>query len=146
MAAGLWLASDAASAARYHYFRPHSGSLRHPESPPIPHAVSWPLEIEGSQYTPVTFADIAGWNDDDQLPAFAAFRTSCIPIAAQQGPPVDANSANTKALGTSLRDPCRAAKLATISDSAAARAFFERNFQPLRISRLGESDGFVTGD
>jgi membrane-bound lytic murein transglycosylase A len=48
-------------------------------------------------------------------------------------------------LGISLRDPCRAAKAADISDGARARAFFEEHFLPLRISRLGEGEGFVTG-
>ena len=32
-----------------------------------------------------------------------------------------------------------------ISDGARAEAFFEEHFLPLRISRLGEGDGFVTG-
>jgi membrane-bound lytic murein transglycosylase A len=48
-------------------------------------------------------------------------------------------------LGISLRDPCRAAKASNISDGARARAFFEEHFLPLRISRLGEDEGFVTG-
>ena len=100
----------------------------------------WPIEIEGSQYAPVAFADIAGWNEDDHLQAFSAFRASCKPIAAQRQPPADA-----KALGPSLRDPCRAAKAADISDGAKARTFFEANFLPLRIARLGEGEGFVTG-
>ena len=32
-----------------------------------------------------------------------------------------------------------------ITDGARARAFFEEHFLPLRISRLGEDEGFVTG-
>ena len=100
----------------------------------------WPIEISGSQYTPVAWADIAGWNEDDQLGAYKAFRLSCKPISAQQAPPAD-----PKALGISLRDPCRAAKAADISDGARAKAFFEQHFLPLRISRLGEDEGFVTG-
>ncbi len=44
-----------------------------------------------------------------------------------------------------MRDPCRAAKATEISDGARARAFFEAHFLPLRISRLGEDAGFVTG-
>jgi membrane-bound lytic murein transglycosylase A len=48
-------------------------------------------------------------------------------------------------LGISLRDPCRAAKASGISDGVKARAFFEEHFLPLRISRLGEGEGFVTG-
>ncbi|MDB5566652.1 MAG: MltA, partial [Tardiphaga sp.] len=100
----------------------------------------WPLEIAGGQYAPVAWADIAGWSEDDHLQAFKAFRASCNPISAQRKPPTD-----SKALGISLRDPCRAAKASEISDGARARAFFEANFLPMRISRLGEPEGFVTG-
>ena len=88
----------------------------------------------------MAWADIAGWSEDDHLQAYKAFRVSCKPIAAQRGPSTD-----PKALGTSLRDPCRAARAADISDGARARAFFEEHFLPLRISRLGEDEGFVTG-
>src|SRR3954451_5379084 len=31
---------------------------------------AWPLEIPGGQYEPIGWADISGWNDDDQLQAF----------------------------------------------------------------------------
>ena len=99
-----------------------------------------PLEITNTQYSPVAWADVTGWNDDDQLAAYKAFRISCQPIAAQSGPASD-----SKALGTSLRDPCRIAKGLELSDRAKARAFFEDNFSPVRISRLGEPEGFVTG-
>jgi membrane-bound lytic murein transglycosylase A len=116
--------------------RPHLAPAR---PVPYPH-LAWPLEISGSQYAPVAWADVAGWNDDDHLQAYKAFRASCRPINAARNPPAD-----PKALGISLRDPCRAAKSANISDGAKARAFFEQHFLPLRISRLGEDDGFVTG-
>jgi membrane-bound lytic murein transglycosylase A len=88
----------------------------------------------------VAWADIAGWSEDDHLLAYKTFRASCKPISAQQALPAD-----PKALGTSLRDPCRAARAVDLSDGAKAKAFFERHFVPLRISRLGEGDGFVTG-
>jgi membrane-bound lytic murein transglycosylase A len=100
----------------------------------------WPFEITGSQYAPVPWAEIAGWADDDHLQAFQAFRASCRPISAQRIPPLD-----SRALGSSLRDPCVAAKAAAIPDAAKAKTFFEDNFLPLRISRLGEPEGFVTG-
>ena len=102
--------------------------------------MAWPLEISGGQYAPVTWADIAGWSQDDHLEAYKAFRASCKPISAQHNLPAD-----PKALGISLRDPCRAARALDISDGARARAFFEAHFLPLRISRLGEGEGFVTG-
>jgi membrane-bound lytic murein transglycosylase A len=99
-----------------------------------------PLEIANSQYEPVKWTDIPGWAEDDQLSAFAAFLASCKPIIAQTDPPKE-----PKALGTSLREPCRAARAARVRDTAQARAFFERHFSPLRISRLGDPEGFVTG-
>jgi membrane-bound lytic murein transglycosylase A len=102
--------------------------------------IEWPLEFPGSQYTPLNWREVAGWADDDPLPAFKTFRASCKPIAAQTAPLADA-----KALGGSLRDPCLAARAEDISDSAKARAFFERQFVPLLISRVGEDAGFVTG-
>ncbi len=88
----------------------------------------------------MAWADIPGWSEDDHLAAYKAFRTSCKPIAAQDTPPSD-----LKALGVSLRDPCRAARAKDIADAAKAKAFFEARFVPLKISRLGEDDGFVTG-
>src|SRR5712672_4490211 len=129
-------ARTAHTARSIHGARPHP-----PEARRIPYPrLAWPLEVSGSQYVPVAWADIAGWSEDDHLQAYKAFRVSCRPIAAQRNLPAD-----HKALGISLRDPCRAAKALDISDGVKARAFFEEHFLPLRISRLGEDDGFVTG-
>jgi len=102
--------------------------------------VVWPLEFPGAQYAPLKWSEVAGWAEDDPLPAFKTFRASCKPIAAQKGP-----LAESKAIGTSLRDPCIAARADDISDNAKAREFFERSFTPLLISRIGEDAGFVTG-
>src|SRR5437868_3221499 len=99
-----------------------------------------PLQISGGQYAPLAWANVEGWNQDDHLQAYKAFRLSCKPISAEQQPPAD-----PKALGVSLRVPCRAAKAARIWDDAKARSFFEEHFLPLRISRVGEDEGFVTG-
>jgi membrane-bound lytic murein transglycosylase A len=103
-------------------------------------ALELPVEIPGSQYVPIGWRDVTGWSDDDHLAAYRTFRTSCQPIVAQNGPPSE-----SKALGTSLRDPCRIARSFELSDGVKAKAFFEENFLPLRISRLGEGEGFVTG-
>jgi membrane-bound lytic murein transglycosylase A len=131
IAVALSLASIAAHPA--HSVRPTRPHL------PYPH-LDWPFQISGSQYAPVAWADIAGWSEDDHLQAYKAFRASCKPISAQRKPPAD-----PKALGISLRDPCRAAQAADITDGTKAKAFFEEHFLPLRISRLGEDAGFVTG-
>jgi membrane-bound lytic murein transglycosylase A len=140
IAVTLSTATLAAHAARgshiWHSARPHL-----PTSRPVPYPrLVWPLEVSGSQYAPVAWADIAGWREDDHLQAYKAFRVSCKPIAAQRNLPAD-----PKALGISLRDPCRAAKALDLSNGARARAFFEEHFLPLRIARLGEDQGFVTG-
>lgn len=100
-----------------------------------------PFEIPETQYSPLPWDQMAGWKDDDHRKAFEAFRVSCRPIAAQTGP-----LPGLKALGMSLREPCVAARaMSEKPDSGTARAFFETHFQPYRISRLGEADGFVTG-
>ncbi len=132
------LCSTAALAARYksRHAQPHR---EHTRALPYP-ALDLPLQLNGSQYEPLNWAGIPGWSDDDHLAAYKAFRASCRPIAAQQGAPADA-----KALGGSLRDPCRIAKGLELPDSARAKDFFEQNFVPVRISRLGEGEGFVTG-
>ncbi len=102
--------------------------------------LEWPLQISGAQYAPVAWSDVEGWAQDDHLQAYKAFRLSCKQISRQRTPPVD-----LKPLGTSLREPCDAANAARIVDDAKAKAFFEQHFRPLRISRLGEDEGFVTG-
>jgi membrane-bound lytic murein transglycosylase A len=134
MAVALLLVPSAAVAWRTAH-RPHRVHAHLPHLRP-----AWPLEISDSQYMPVAWRDIPGWNEDDHLQAFKAFRISCAPIAAQQKPPAD-----SRALGVSLREPCRAAGRAHVSNGAKAQSFFEQHFLPLRISRLGQEDGFVTG-
>jgi len=122
-----------------------SRSHKHPSlAPSVRHLpypdLELPLQINGGQYAPVAWSDIAGWSEDDHLAAYNAFRVSCKPIVAQVKPPAD-----PKALGTSLRDPCLIARGLELTDGAKAKAFFELSFLPLRISRLGEGEGFVTG-
>jgi membrane-bound lytic murein transglycosylase A len=139
IAVALSIAPSDAFAVRHARSHPTSHRQPHPRSLPYPQ-LEWPLQISGSQYAPLAWSDIAGWNEDDHLAAYKAFRVSCKPIAAQTG-----LSADSKALGTSLRDPCRVAKGLELNDGAKAKAFFEEQFLPLRISRLGEGEGFVTG-
>ena len=44
-----------------------------------------------------------------------------------------------------LWNVCRKAIDLQPKDSDTARTFFEQNFQPVRIARLGEVKGFLTG-
>jgi peptidoglycan lytic transglycosylase A len=120
-------------------------AVRHSRSQPavrlLPYPrVPMPFEINGAQYLPVAWNEVAGWSADDHLAAYKAFRASCRSIAVQAQ-----QASDSRALGNSLRDPCRAAKSQEFPDDAKAKAFFEGHFLPLRISRLGDADGFVTG-
>src|SRR5579859_244341 len=142
----LWVAAAAQAlipivvlAARGWHSRHLASPKRAARTLPYPQ-LELPFQISGSQYFPVRWADIPGWNEDDQLAAYRTFRASCKSIAARHDAPAD-----SRALGVSLRAPCRAARALPISDGARARAFFEQNFVPLEIMRLGEDAGFVTG-
>ena len=135
-----------AEAARRHYRSHHHHPPQLPAAPPraLPYPqLPLPFEIPGAQYLPLAWADVKGWSDDNHLAAYKTFRASCKPINAQTG--AAEPKAESKAIGGSLSEPCRAAKSLELADDAKAKTFFEENFAPLRISRLGEPDGFVTG-
>jgi membrane-bound lytic murein transglycosylase A len=48
-------------------------------------------------------------------------------------------------IANSLREICHRAIALRPQSTQVARAFFERNFVPVRITKLGEAEGFVTG-
>jgi membrane-bound lytic murein transglycosylase A len=98
-----------------------------------------PLKIADTELEPLAFADLAGWAADDHAAAFAAFLVSCRPIT-RQAPP----AAETAPVAAALVPVCRRALAEGQLAPAAARAFFEANFRPLRISRLGDPQGFLT--
>src|SRR4051794_13978555 len=98
LAAVLSLLPIAADAAKIH--RLH---LPYPQ-------LDWPLEMTGARYAPVAGSDMAGGTQDDHLQAFKASRASCRAPPAQRTPPAD-----PKALGISLRHPCRVAQTTEIS-------------------------------
>jgi membrane-bound lytic murein transglycosylase A len=99
------------------------------------------FRLPNTELEPVEFADMEGWKADSQADAFATFLASCRPILqssdkARQGRP---------RMYQALHDICRRAIAALPLDDDGARAFFETNFRPYRISALGVRDGFITG-
>jgi membrane-bound lytic murein transglycosylase A len=99
-----------------------------------------PLKLPGSQYEPTTWAKVDGWADDDHDDAFATFLKSCTAILT--GPPSRAGSPMVGA----LFKVCEKAVDFKPEKPGEARAFFEKNFRPVRISPLGgDGDGFITG-
>ena len=98
-----------------------------------------PLKLADSQLEPVKWTELAGWTADDHLAAFAAYQTSC--RALRKVPRTDDNGP----IYGALWNVCRKAAGLRPQDRHAARAFFEENFQPVRIARLGEVQGLLTG-
>ena len=98
-----------------------------------------PLKLAGSQLEPVKWSELAGWTADDHLEAFAAYQAGCRVL--RKTPRTDDSSQIHGALG----NVCRKAIALRPRDAQTARAFFEQNFQPVRIARLGETEGLLTG-
>jgi len=98
-----------------------------------------PLQLPDSALEPVHWSELEGWGDDDHLAAFATYQASCqvvrrTPRTQDHGP-----------IYRALWELCRQASGEPPRDAAAARTFFEQNFTPVRIARLGEVEGFLTG-
>src|SRR5215468_3280878 len=98
-----------------------------------------PLKFASSQLEPIKWSELAGWTADDHLAAFAAYQTSCRAV-------LKARHTDERAeLSAALSNVCRKAANLRPQDTETARAFFEQNFQALRIGRLGEAEGLLTG-
>jgi membrane-bound lytic murein transglycosylase A len=98
-----------------------------------------PLKIRGAQTLPIVWAQMEGWVDDDHDAAFATFLKSCKAILG------DKPSKTARPMLRGLYEACEKAVTAKPQKPGEARAFFEQNFHPVRISPLGEADGFITG-
>lgn len=99
-----------------------------------------PLHIPDTALEFLSFRDLDGWTADDHAAAFAVFRKSCT-VVVKRGEP-----ARPRPLDEGLSEVCpRALKLAERPDGETARRFFEENFRPVRIAKLGDSAGLLTG-
>ena len=98
-----------------------------------------PLKLPDTQYEPIGWAKIDGWADDDHNAALASFLKSCKAILKG-----DESRPGQPMFGALFR-VCEKAVAAKPEKPGEARAFFEQNFRPVRISPLGTPDGFVTG-
>src|SRR5499427_4539239 len=98
-----------------------------------------PLRIPDAALEPTGWGELNGWGGDDHASAFATFQASCRPIVRSQplndGRPVRA----------ALQTVCARAVRTGPLGNAAARKFFEDNFLPIRIRKLGDAAGFLTG-
>ena len=142
---GLCLSMFAAQPA---YARKKQTHRAHHHSASKPAPAPAPMRFDNSEYEPLLWAEIPGWSNDDQQAGFQTFLNSCKSIK-----PANAQ-AEGKVLGQTLHGACKAAqhvkaaahgKGAPLDVSASARGFFENHFRPVRIAKLGEREGFVTG-
>jgi membrane-bound lytic murein transglycosylase A len=102
--------------------------------------VPGPIRFRDTQIEPVGWSAIDGWDKDDHAAAFATFLVSCRPIVATAHP-----AGETRPMYPALYAVCRRARRAGTLNADAARKFFEDNFRPVRIVKLGDAAGFLTG-
>jgi membrane-bound lytic murein transglycosylase A len=77
---------------------------------------------------------------DDHAAAFATFLASCRPLLR-----TSLSDGKKRPMYVALMHVCRQAVAAGRLSEEQARLFFERNFRPLHITKLGDSAGFLTG-
>ncbi len=87
-------------------------------------------KIHDMELQPVGFARLPGWQADNLAEALPAFRASCGRI---------------KGDAVAWRPACAAARQTPDGDEAAARRFFEANFQPYAMTDNGNTTGLFTG-
>ena len=98
-----------------------------------------PLKLAGTQLEPVRWTELVGWTADDHLAAFAAYERSCQTLLKRRRAEDDGQ------IHGAIWNVCQKIIGLRRSDSAAARTIFEQNFLPVRIARLGEAEGLLTG-
>lgn len=98
--------------------------------PSCPPPVTEPARPAEKPLQAADWPDLPGWQNDDQLAAFEAFRASCSTLESQ--PLWNAS--------------CVSARAADVATAAAARAWFEAEFRPwVLVNPDGTREGMVTG-
>ena len=129
-----------------------------PAAPAVDDASPGPLKIPDAALEPADWEHLDGWARDDHASAFAAFFASCRPIVRAYAFRAESVHRSRDVRPESLRLPVDARPIRAALESVCARAvkagrlppeasrqFFEANFVPVRIRRLGDSAGFLTG-
>lgn len=141
MLAVLLLPADGADARRAH---PHKHKVHHEPAPaeeftgkPNPPG---PIRFTDTRIEPIAWSTIEGWAADDHAAALATFLASCRAVVGSAK-----TSRDTRPIYQALVDVCRRLRAAGTLDNAAARKFFEANFTPVSISKIDDTNGFLTG-
>jgi membrane-bound lytic murein transglycosylase A len=127
--------------------RRHGKSVKHRAAPitddlgrPPRPEVAGPIKIPDSQIEPLAWSDLDDWPQDDHAAAFKVFRSGCRAVIGRVKFGND-----ERPMLPALAQSCRRALAEHASSEKAARAFFENNFRPIRINKLGDAAGFITG-
>jgi membrane-bound lytic murein transglycosylase A len=99
-----------------------------------------PLRLPNSALEPIEWNALNGWRVDDHAAAFATFLTSCRPLLR-----ASVREGDKRLMYLALTQVCRQALGVGRLTDDQARLFFERKFRPLRITKLGDSAGLLTG-
>jgi len=116
---------------------PYFNELGRPPHPDIP----GPIRFPDSQVVPLAWSDLDQWQQDNHVEGFTVFRASCRAVVGQERAGKD-----ERPILPALAATCRRAMAMHGTPSPEqARMFFEANFRPVRITKLGDSAGFLTG-
>jgi membrane-bound lytic murein transglycosylase A len=99
-----------------------------------------PIRFPDTRFEPVAFSEIDGWAADDHAVAYATFLTSCRAIVGGAK-----TSRDTRPVYLALVDVCRKARAAGTLAAEPARKFFEENFRGVRVGKVEDPNGFLTG-
>src|ERR1051325_6186691 len=124
--------------------RMHRTKSRHTLAPPSeftgkpnpPGPMRWP----DTRFEPVAWSAINGWSADNHAAALSTFLASCRALVGSAKTTRDA-----RPVYAALLEICRKARASGTQDDAAARKFFEENFAPVRVSKIDDPNGFLTG-
>src|SRR5262249_9514274 len=92
-----------------------------------------PLKLRNSALEQIDWHALGGLATDDHAAAFATFVASCRPLLR-----TILSKTETRPMSLALTHVCRQALAVGRPTAEQARTFFERNFRPLRITKLGE--------
>ena len=104
-------------------------------------AVGGPTEQRVAM-APISFNEIAGWGEDKQSEALAAFRRSCPKLIAGPDTKITTDGGTKTITPVEWKQICDSAGAVKAGDDRAARAFFEENFRPLVVQAPGKFTGY----
>ncbi len=102
---------------------------------------------EGPALTPLAFNQLTGWTTDRTSEALTAFMIGCAQMDGNAAKTLGGQGTAASLGGSPIQwqRACAAARQVPPGDDAAARAYFETNFQAYGVSSDGRAEGLFTG-